>query len=463
MTARHIAHDCGVEIGSGWSKENASLVCYILGLTQINPLEYGLPFEMFLNMNNPTPNIVLELSRDGPNAVRDGLAKMYGTDHVAHLMNRLAVSPRQLAKDVCEVCGISIKRCAKFIEKLSRDSRVLTAKRSLKWDGQGYAELLKAAQSKKPLLSYLAKGVLGTYGAVKAHSVHSCGIVVCPGGLTNVTPLIDPKFSEKDNPEHVKVTMLGQYELEGTGAYIVDVIQLAALDIRRKCIEIIKKRTGKGLYVDSIPLDDEKTMKLFRSGKTEEFPYFGSAKLREMLKAGQPRTFSDLMVIKAIGDDALADKRRKVLDRMAGVEPVRPEVKELHPFLADSYGVPVFSEQYVHFMTDFCNMSTGQAVAVIESLKSKDEDRKSCAWMDFYGTNNRHKDMGDDEYEALIERMWDKLEKDIDCLVDKSHIISRVLIDYQLGYLKANYPGAFKSAVKQCRKKSLSETVGKKS
>lgn len=317
LTATQILRDSGVEIGTGWSEGNASLVCYILGLTQINPLEHDLPFEIFMNDGSRAPNIVLEVSTEGPNVLRDGLAARFGIDHVAHLSNRVAVSPQQVALAVCAKGEVKSKRCDRLIGKLSARSKVFTARRGIKWDGGGCAALAKAVQSKDLRLSYLANMILKIYGSAKECGVHCCGLVVCPSGLTNVTPLVDMCLPERENPQHVKLAMLGRYEFEGTGAFVLDVIGCSALDLRRGCVELVKKRTGEDLDINAVPLDDEKTLEMFRRARTDGIPYFEEEAVKEMLGQGRPLRFSDLVLIKALGDPRFGGNRRQVLDRMA--------------------------------------------------------------------------------------------------------------------------------------------------
>ncbi|MCB0751094.1 MAG: DNA polymerase III subunit alpha, partial [Ignavibacteriae bacterium] len=356
----------GIPVGPGRGSAAGSLIAYALGITNVNPLEYDLLFERFLNpARKSMPDIDIDFADDQRGEVIDYVKEKYGENSVSQIVTFNRLSSKAVLRDVARVLGIpipTVNNITKWIP--SKFGRVFTIDQAL----DEVPELKWVKESKDTQIVDLLKYARILEGMNRNASKHAAGVVITPGEVSDLVPLA----SAGANGD--LVTQYNMKELDSAGILKMDFLGLRTLTIIRDTIDLIKISHNITIDVDSIPVDDEKTYKLFSNGQTTGVFQFESAPMKEHLKNLKPTSIKDLSAMNALYRPGPMDFIADFVDRKHGRKPI----EYLHPLLAEilseTYGIIVYQEQVIQIANKIAGMSLAEADILRRAMGKKDLD-----------------------------------------------------------------------------------------
>ena len=428
----HYAKSNRIPVGPGRGSAAGSLVSYLLGITDIDPLRYGLLFERFLNPERlGLPDIDIDFCYERRSEVIDYVTKKYGKGNVAQIITFGTMQARAVVRDVGRVMGFAyadVDRIAKMIPPEPN----LTLKDALISEPD-----LKNLYKNDPRITKLIDTALSLEGLNRHASTHAAGVVIADKPLDNYMPLFETQDGQITTGYSMAV-------LEKIGLLKVDFLGLRTLTVIDETLKIIERTKGEHIDIDNISLDDGKTYKLLTSGQTIGIFQVESSGMRDLLKKLEPERLEDLIALLAlyrpgpIGSGMLDDFMQRRHNRLP--------IKYLHPklevILKETYGIIVYQEQIMQIVSDLAGFSLTQADLLRRAMSKKipevmEHERKNfvlgCA------KNNIS--------ESVANRIFDLIEYFAGYGFNKSHSAAYALISYRTAYLKANFPVEFMCAL----------------
>ncbi|MGA2774717.1 MAG: DNA polymerase III subunit alpha [Candidatus Omnitrophota bacterium] len=428
----HYAKKESIPVGPGRGSAAGSLVSYLLGITDLDPLKYGLLFERFLNPERMgLPDIDIDFCYERRQEVINYVTNKYGQENVAQIITFGTMQARAVVRDVGRVMGIpyaDVDRIAKLIPP----ELDMTLKKAL----DSEAELMNLYKN-DPQISKLINTALALEGLNRHASVHAAGVVIADKPLDNYSPLF------KTGDDQV-TTGYSMGVLEKIGLLKVDFLGLRTLTVIDETIKLVKQTQGKIINLETLPLDDPKTYKLLASAQTSGVFQVESSGMRDLLKKMEPSRFEDLIALLAlyrpgpIGSGMLDDYIR----RKQNLVPIKYEHPKLEPILKETYGIMVYQEQIMEIASSLAGFSLAQA-----DLLRKAMGKKIPEVMEKQRNNFILGCVKGNIRELTASKIFDLIEYFSGYGFNKSHSTAYALISYRTAYLKANYPVEFMSAL----------------
>jgi DNA polymerase-3 subunit alpha len=427
------AKNMGIPVGPGRGSAAGSLVAFSLGITNINPLDYNLLFERFLNpARKSMPDIDVDFADDQRGDVIEYVRNKYGAGCVCQIITFNRLSSKAVIRDVARVLGIPIpivNKITKFIP--SKFGKVFTIEQSLK----EVPELKWVRDSEQEEIKNLIKYAKVLEGMNRNASKHAAGVVIAPEDVSNYVPLANA-VSQTDI-----VTQFNMKEIENSGLLKMDFLGLRTLTIIRDTLTLIKKNHGVELDIDKIPLDDEKTFSLFAKGQTTGVFQFESGPMREYLKKLKPTTLSDLAAMNALYRPGPMEFIDDFIDRKFGNKETVYLHESLEPILKETYGIIVYQEQVIQIANKVGFMSLAEADLLRRAMGKKDliaMNQQKEKFVEGAGKNGISKKIAEEIFEAI--------DKFANYGFNKSHAVAYSYVAYQTAYLKAYYTPEFLAA-----------------
>jgi DNA polymerase-3 subunit alpha len=426
------AREIGVPVGPGRGSAAGSFVAYCLRITDVDPIEYDLIFERFLNPERVSlPDIDIDFCERRRGEVIDYVTRKYGRENVAQIITFGTMKARAVVRDVARVMEIPYAD-ADRVAKAVPPALDMTLEKAL-----AESPALKEMQQKDERVKGLLDVARRLEGMTRHASVHAAGVVIAPRPLTEFVPLYK---SQKDEI----VTQWAMKEVERVGLLKMDFLGLSTLTLIQDALDEIRRTEGTELDIDAIPLDDPRTFQLFCEGRTNGVFQFESSGMRELLRKARPERLDDLIALNALYrpgplksgmvDDFIARKQGKT--------EVTYELPQLQPILADTYGVIAYQEQVMRIAAVLAGFSMGQSDVLRKAMGKKDPKvmaKQRQAFMD--GARAQ----GVSEKKAA--KIFDLMEYFAGYGFNKSHSTTYAWVAYQTAYLKANYPWHFMAAL----------------
>jgi DNA polymerase III subunit alpha len=426
------ARERHVPVGPGRGSAAGSLVAYCLWITDVDPIEYDLIFERFLNPERVSlPDIDIDFCERRRGEVIEYVTRKYGRENVAQIITFGTMKARAVVRDVARVMDIpyaDADRVAKAVPPaldmtLAKAIDESPALQDLQKNDERVRELLEVAQRLE--------------GMTRHASVHAAGVVIAPKPLTEYIPLYK---SQKDEI----VTQWAMKEVERVGLLKMDFLGLSTLTLIRDALDEIKRTEGIDLDIDAIPLDDAKTYKLFGDGQTYGVFQFESSGMRELLRKAKPERLDDLIALNALYrpgplKSGMVDD---FISRKQGRTEVKYELPQLAPILSDTYGVIAYQEQVMRIAAVLAGFSMGQSDVLRKAMGKKDPKvmaKQREAFMAGARVNGIN--------EKKATKIFDLMEFFAGYGFNKSHSTTYAWVAYQTAYLKANYPWHFMAAL----------------
>ena len=430
--------ELGVMVGPGRGSAAGSVVAYCLGITKIDPIKYDLLFERFLNPDRISlPDIDTDFDDDGRGKVLEWVEDKYGHDKVAHIITYGTMATKNSIKDVARVeklpLDISNHLCKAIPDKLP-DGMKMNLTNAIKC----VPELREAEASANPQMANTIKYAKMLEGTVRGTGIHACGTIICRDTISDWVPVSTAE--DKSDPGHkLLATQYDGHVIEETGLIKMDFLGLSTLSIMKETVENIRlTHDGFTLNLDTIPIDDELTYKLYQEGRTIGTFQFESAGMQKYLRELRPTVFEDLIAMNALYRPGPMDYIPSFIARKNGKEPITYDIPCMEKYLKDTYGITVYQEQVMLLSRQLADFTRGESDALRKAMGKKKKAIVDAMKPKFIegGKKNGHDP-------KVLEKIWGDWEKFASYAINKSHATSYSWVAYQTAYLKAHYPAEF--------------------
>jgi DNA polymerase-3 subunit alpha len=425
----------GIPVGPGRGSAAGSLVAYSLAITDVDPIEYALMFERFLNPERVSmPDIDIDFCVRGRAAVIKYVSDFYGAQNVSQIITFGTMASRAAIKDIGRVMELpyaDVERIAKMIPPPVRGRNV-----SIDEAIKQVPELRKAIDNDERIaeLINLAKRL---EGCARHASLHAAGVVISPQPIHELVPVYK-------SPKDEFATQYEMSDLEKTGMLKMDFLGLTTLTIISDCLNSIERDLNQKIDLNMIALDDEKALKLFADGLTDAIFQFESDGMKDLCRRMKPEGLEDLAALNALYrpgpiDSGMVDD---YIERRHGRKKVTFDINQLKEVMGNTYGVPVYQEQIMAIFQVLAGYSLGEADLVRRAMGKKKREELDAHKEKFF---TQAEQRGHDH--AKLEKLWSSLEGFADYAFNKSHSLAYGLLAYHTAYLKAHYPAHFWAAV----------------
>jgi DNA polymerase-3 subunit alpha len=437
----------GILVGPGRGSAAGSLVCYCIGITNVDPLKYSLLFERFLNPERISmPDIDIDFQDDKRDEVIQYAKETYGESSVAQIITFNRLAPRGVLKDVGRVLNFPFQE----INELTKMIPILFGKvKSLKDcmaevpDFKKYFDDKTAKQNRKELFNYAST----LENLNKNSSIHASGVVIAPSNVTEYVPL-----SKVTGEDSVFCTQYDMNQLEDAGLIKIDFLGLKELKVISKTLNLVNKRFKKNLTIDNIPLDDEKTFKLFSAGATTGIFQFSKDKMKEYLSKMKPKNINDLAIMNALNRPGPMKLIPDLIDKRFGKKPTTYMHPKMENALKETYGIIIYQEQVMQIAREVAGFTMAQADNMRKAMGKKIKEKMKQVKEDFVDgsiKNGLKKKLAEDIFALILDFA--------DYGFNKSHAVAYSLVSFYTAFLKANYPVEFLAVSMECRKDDETE------
>jgi DNA polymerase-3 subunit alpha len=442
------AKDRKIAVGPGRGSAAGSIVAYALEITDLDPLEYSLLFERFLNPDRISmPDVDIDFSVQGRGEVMRYVTDKYGGhEHVAQIITFGTIGAKAAIRDAGRIFQYPYSdtdKLAKFIP----DKPVGTTLKDVLTSGEdGYVAGEKHPGAARDIIQYVerdeaAKQVLDTAfeieGFARHAGTHAAGVVISEEPLTEIVPL--QRVARDEGSVMVQHPM---GDVEALGLLKVDFLGLRNLDVIEETLETIKQTTGEEVDIRTIPLDDEKTLKLFARGDTFGVFQFESSGMQRMLQEIRPDRFDDLVALNALYRPGPMDYIPNFKRGKHDPESVRYLDLRLKPILEPTYGVAAYQEQLMEISKSLGGFTPGEADTLRKAIGKKNV-KLLAPLKDKFTGGCRHNQVAPE----VAEELWNWMEKAGGYSFNKSHSACYSFLAFQTAYLKAHYPEAYMAAL----------------
>ncbi|MCS3657768.1 DNA polymerase III subunit alpha [Salinibacter ruber] len=428
------ARELDVRVGPGRGSAAGSCVSYCLGITNVDPLEYDLLFERFLNPERVSmPDIDIDFDDRGREKVIDYVVEKYGQENVCQIVTFGTMGAKTAVRDVSRVLDIPLDR-ADEIAKMIPDGPGVDLEQA--FDENPDFRALKDANN--PEVSKMMQYAEVLEGSVRHTGVHAAGVIIAPGEISDYVPV----SVAKSKGEEVVTTQYDGDWVEEFGLLKMDFLGLKTLTLIEDAVELVEDTRDVNLNIDDIPLDDEATFELFQRGDTVSIFQFESTGMREHLRKLKPTEIGDLIAMNALYRPGPMENIPTYVARKHG----REEVEYPHPLLEDilepTYGIAVFQEQVMQMARELAGFSLGEADILRRAMGKKKEKLMRKQREKFIKGCQAENDIPEDEADEL----FDIINEFAGYGFNKSHSAAYSLVAYRTAYLKAHYPPEFMAA-----------------
>jgi len=428
----HYARTQDVPVGPGRGSAAGSLVSYALRITDVDPLQYNLLFERFLNPERVSmPDIDIDFCMRRRGELIEYVTQKYGRENVAQIITFGTMAAKAAIKDVgraMDIPYVEVDRLAKLVP----NTLGIELEPALAQTPQ-----LKAAVSADQRLGDLMAVALRLEGLARHASTHAAGVVISPRPLTEVVPLYKTSRDEI-------TTQYDMNALERIGLLKMDFLGLTTLTVLQDTVRMIEQNRGVKVDLDNLALDDADTYKLFARADTTAIFQFESHGMRDILRRYQPTRIEDLTALNALYrpgpiQGGMIDD---FIKRKHGTTKVSYELPQLKDILEETYGVILYQEQVMQTANRLASFSLGEADILRRAMGKKKKEEMAAQRAKFMAgcANNKIP-------EKKAERIFDLMAEFAGYGFNKSHSCAYALLAYQTAYLKTHYPVEFMAAL----------------
>ncbi len=427
------ARTLGVSVGPGRGSAAGSAVAYCLGITNIDPIPYDLLFERFLNPERVSmPDVDIDFDDRGRSKVIDYVVEKYGRANVCQIVTFGTMGAKTALRDVARVLGIPIAE-ADRISKLVPDGVKVNFASAL----NDVPEFRALIDDPNPQIRQLMQFAGVLEGSARHTGVHAAGVIIAPGDVSNYVPV----QTVRSKGGEVVTTQYDGSHIESFGLLKMDFLGLKTLTVLSDALALIQENHGVTIDLDTLPLDDEKTYRLFQRGETVSIFQFESSGMREWMVKLRPTCIDDLIAMNALYRPGPMDLIPTYIERKHGRETVAYPHAMLEPILAATYGIPVYQEQVMQMAQVMGGYTLGGADLLRRAMGKKDA-AKMAIERDKFCAGAADKGVG----AKKATEVFDMMEKFAGYGFNKSHSAAYSLVAYHTAYLKAHYPAEFMAA-----------------
>jgi DNA polymerase-3 subunit alpha len=425
------AKSIGIPVGPGRGSAAGSLVAYALGITDVDPLEYDLLFERFLNPERISmPDIDIDFCTNRRGEVIQYVTEKYGRDYVAQIITFGTLGARQAIKDVGRVLDMAFGDVEKLTKLVPLQPLSIKLKEAFEMEPT-FGELRRQDPKIDQVLTMATK----LEGMARNAGMHAAGVVIASTPLKELVPLYKTSRDEV-------VTQFDMVGLEKLNLLKMDFLGLTTLTIIHEAVAQIEKHTGTKIAIDEIPLDDAKTYEIFCKAYTSGVFQFESGGMKDILRRYEPDRLTDLIALNALYRPGPMKMIDDYIDRKHGRKQVTYDLPELKGILEETFGVIVYQEQVMQIASRVGGCSLGEADILRRAMGKKNQEEMEAQRLRFLeGARQRSIP------EKKAERIFDLMSEFAKYGFNKSHSAAYAYLAYVTAYLKAHYPLEFMSAL----------------
>lgn len=425
------AKDNGIYVGPGRGSAAGSIVSYCLGITQIDPIKYGLLFERFLNLGRKSlPDIDTDFEDTERDKVLEYITNKYGKDCVGQIITFQRLQDKASFKDVARVLDIPFSISNKISKiYLNGNFTYEQIKNFIKKDTtipQNLSQQILNALTISKKLDNIPRSI----------GKHAAGIVIAPGKLTNYLPVC----IVKDSP--LPVTQYEMEWVEKAGLVKIDILGLTTLSVIKNTLKLIKELDGIEININEIPQDDPLTFELFQRGELIGIFQFESEGMRKYMKKLKPTSIEDLMAMNAL----YRPGPMKFIDEYIECKNNPQKIKKVHPILdeclKETYGILVYQEQVIRIAKEMAGYSPSEADDLRKVISKKQKEK-----IPYHKEKFIQGCLKNSIPKEIAEQTFARIEEFGDYGFNKSHAAAYSILAYQTAYLKAHYPAYYMAAL----------------
>ncbi len=428
----NFAKDSGIPVGPGRGSAAGSLVAYVLNITDLDPIEHGLIFERFLNLERISmPDIDVDFCIRGRDKVLQYVAEKYGKDRVAQITTFGTMQARAAIRDVGRALAMPYNDVDK-IAKLIPPTLGITLQKAFEMEPR-----LGELQRDDPQVRELFEIAFALEGLTRHASTHAAGVVMADKPIVEYVPLYKGQEDEV-------VTQYSMKYVEKAGLIKFDFLGLRNLTVISNAVELIRRNHGLDLVMDELPLDDAATYELLSRADTTGVFQLESSGMRDILVRLRPEHFADVVALVALYRPGPLESGmvENYIQGKHGEIEVTYDLEQLKPILEPTYGVILYQEQVMNIASVLANYTLGEADILRRAMGKKiPEDMAAQRDRFLRGTTENALDL------SKANHIFDLMEKFAGYGFNKSHSAAYALIAYQTAFLKAHYPVEFMAAL----------------
>jgi len=426
------AREKGIPVGPGRGSAAGSLLAYALEITEIDPIEYDLLFERFLNPERISlPDIDMDFCGRRRQEMIEYVTRKYGQDNVCQIITFGTMAARGAIRDVGRVLEVplpEVDRIAKMIP-FAVDATIADALKTV--------PELKSLRDRNSKIAQLLAIAQKIEGQVRHPSIHAAGIVITPEPLVEFLPLYQSVKGEI-------TTQFPMGDVEALGLLKMDLLGLRNLTVIDDALALVKAETGIVIDINNLPLDDPKTFELFQAGNTDGVFQFESPGMKDLLRRFRPTEFRDLIALNALyrPGPLKSGMTDESIHRRNHPERIAYEVAELEPILRETRGIIIYQEQVMRIATDLAGFTLAGADLLRKAMGKKDKETMKAQKQKFL-QGAKKKGIA----AAKADKIFEQIKEFAEYGFNKSHAAVYALLAYQTAWLKAHYPVHYLAAL----------------
>ena len=432
-----------IPMGPGRGSGVGSIVLYLIGITDLEPLRFNLLFERFINPERFSyPDIDVDMCMDRRGEVINYTIQKYGKLNVAQIITFGTMKAKMSVRDVGRVLNIPLSKVNQIV-KLIPDDLNITLETALEGDSD-----LKKSYTQDLETKEIIDVAEILEGSIRSTGIHAAGLVISGEPLSEHVPICIAKDAD------MYVTQYSMKPVEMVGMLKVDFLGLKTLTSLKMCTDAVCRRFGSSLRWEKLPLDDPKTFLLLNQGKTLGTFQLESGGMTELAKQLHLDRFEEIIAVGALYRPGPMDMIPSFIARKHKREPIEYDHPALEPILQETYGIMVYQEQVMQIAQKLANYTLAEGDVLRKAMGKKDAKEM---------TRQRTKFIqgaaGNDISEELAILIFDKMEKFAQYGFNKSHATAYAYLTYATAYMKANFPGEWMAALMTASKDDIEKVA----
>lgn len=437
------AKERGIPMGPGRGSAAGSIIAYLIGITDIEPLRFSLFFERFINPERVSyPDIDVDICMERRQEVIDYTIQKYGKDKVAQIITFGTMKAKMAIRDVGRVLNVPLSKVNEIAKLVPEDPTMTLEKafqiepelnRFMETDGEA-RRVLEMAQKCE--------------GSIRNTSTHAAGLIISESSITDHVPVCIAKDSD------MVVTQFAMKPVESVGMLKIDFLGLKTLTCIQKCVDGVAASTGRQIDWSSLPLDDAATFDLLNQGKTLGVFQLESGGMQDLAKQLHIDVFEEIIAVGALYRPGPMDMIPSFVSRKHGKEAIEIDHPLMKEILEETYGVMVYQEQVMQIASRLAGYSLGEGDVLRRAMGKKDREEMARQKEKFL-IGCREKEIS----EEIASTIFSKIEKFASYGFNKSHAAAYAYLSYATAYFKANYPKEWMAALMTCDRDDLSKVA----
>jgi DNA polymerase-3 subunit alpha len=423
-----------IPMGPGRGSAAGSIIAYLTGITDIEPLRFHLFFERFINPERVSyPDIDVDICMDRRSEVIDYVVGKYGKDKVAQIITFGTMKARMAIKDVGRVLGVPLAKVNEIAALVPEDP-TMTLEKAFQIDPE-LTRLMETDEEARSVLEMAKKAE----GSIRNTSTHAAGMIISGSSITDHVPVCTAKDSS------MVVTQFAMKPVESLGMLKIDFLGLKTLTSVQKCVQMIERNTGQKIDAANLPLEDKATFDLLNHGKTLGVFQLESGGMQDLAKQLHIDSFEEIIAVGALYRPGPMDMIPSFCNRKHGREEIEIDHPLMKDILSETYGVMVYQEQVMQIASALAGYSLGEGDVLRRAMGKKDKVEMEKQRAKFIG-GCTEKGIA----ESTASTIFEKIEKFASYGFNKSHAAAYAYLSYATAYFKANYPKEWMASLMTC-------------